>query len=50
MFQPGGVPVVGFASAGDSFFSRPSSVARPTHALPRDFLPGAAMSRLKPMN
>ncbi len=36
-----GVPIVGFASAHDPLFSQLSSVASPTHAVPRDFLPGA---------
>jgi len=36
-----GVPIVGFASAGDSLFSQLRSVASPTHAVPQDFLSNA---------
>ncbi|SMC97997.1 Epoxyqueuosine reductase QueG (queuosine biosynthesis) [Desulfocicer vacuolatum DSM 3385] len=36
-----GVPIVGFASADEPLFSQLPSVASPTHAVPRDFLPNA---------
>ncbi len=34
-------PIVGFALANDPLFSKLRSVASPTHAVPKDFLPGA---------
>ena len=36
-----GEPIVGFASADDALFGRLKSVAVPTHAVPKDFLPNA---------
>ena len=34
-------PIVGFADAGDPMFGELKQAVRPTHALPRDLLPGA---------